>query len=107
MGLLVVGFLLFASFIRCAWASDRDQGAGSCLCVFSCQLFIIIVITSVSLFLWTVLTCDPREPLLWSQSERGSICEKTETETCSNHSPAHPVSVSGLQRACLLTKATP
>lgn len=27
-------------------------------------------------FLWTVLTCDPREPLLWSQSVRGSICGK-------------------------------
>lgn len=62
--------------------------------MFSFQLFIIAVITSVSLFRWTILTCDPREPLLWSQSERESICEKTETETWSNHSTAHPVSVS-------------
>lgn len=45
-----------------------------------------------------ILTCDPLELLLWSQSERGSICEKTETETWSNHSTAHPVSVSVLQQ---------
>ncbi len=105
---LVSGKISAICVIYKVWVGEW-QGSGSycacvcmcmCVCVCMCvfrQLFIIIVITGVSLFSWTALTCDPREPLLWSQSERGSICGKTETETCSNHSPAHPVSGSILQ----------
>lgn len=88
---------------------SKWQRSGSCVCVFQCPLFNIIVITTVPLFLWTVLTCDPREPLLWSQSDRGSICGKAETKACSNYSPAHPVSVSTLQqrlhRSCEICRA--
>lgn len=66
---------------------DLNQDAKVCvnavtICVYLCLFS-----------LWTALTCDPREPLLWSQSERGSICGETEIDACSNRSPAHPACV--------------
>ena len=99
-GLLVVGFLLFASFIRCVCEGEWQKSGSWCVCFpVSCvpapgNRFAVLKPYEhfspcfskkyikhadkwcVCGALCTVLTCDPREPLLWSQSERGSICGK-------------------------------
>lgn len=73
----------------CGRVTDQGASYSVCVCESVCVFWppgcILLLLFLLCLcLLRTVLTWDPREPLLWSQSGRGSICGKTETETCSD-----------------------